>query len=462
MKLELQHIDNVYFLGIGGIGMSALARYFNHLGKSVAGYDLTKTSLTEKLVTERIEVSYDENVSSFPSRFKKGNTLIVYTPAVPLNHKGFQWLKENDYTIYKRAQVLGMVCNSAKSIAVAGTHGKTTVSSMVSVILKESSLGCGAFLGGILKNYDSNLIVPENEKQWLVTEADEYDRSFLNLSPNMALVTAIDPDHLDIYGTLEELKKSFSDFVHQIKDGGKLIVKKDIGIHNFNSGEIEVFTYSLNEEASYYAKNIKAFGDGYNFDLATPSGVITNVILNFPGIVNVENAVAASALAMEAGASVDDLRNGLSKYQGVTRRFDIRFKNEKTLFIDDYAHHPKELEAVISSVKKLYIGKKITGVFQPHLFTRTRDFADEFAESLDLLDMPIVIPIYPAREEPIKGVTSEMIIRKMKNKNVIFLKMNEIVPWILENESDILMTLGAGSIDNIANEITEELERKYV
>ncbi|NQU84673.1 MAG: UDP-N-acetylmuramate--L-alanine ligase [Mariniphaga sp.] len=458
----MQHIDNVYFLGIGGIGMSALARYFNHLGKSVAGYDLTKTSLTEKLVTERIEVSYDENVSSFPSRFKKGNTLIVYTPAVPLNHKGFQWLKENDYTIYKRAQVLGMVCNSAKSIAVAGTHGKTTVSSMVSVILKESSLGCGAFLGGILKNYDSNLIVPENEKQWLVTEADEYDRSFLNLSPNMALVTAIDPDHLDIYGTLEELKKSFSDFVHQIKDGGKLIVKKDIGIHNFNSGEIEVFTYSLNEEASYYAKNIKAFGDGYNFDLATPSGVITNVILNFPGIVNVENAVAASALAMEAGASVDDLRNGLSKYQGVTRRFDIRFKNEKTLFIDDYAHHPKELEAVISSVKKLYIGKKITGVFQPHLFTRTRDFADEFAESLDLLDMPIVIPIYPAREEPIKGVTSEMIIRKMKNKNVIFLKMNEIVPWILENESDILMTLGAGSIDNIANEITEELERKYV
>ncbi|MBN2773743.1 MAG: UDP-N-acetylmuramate--L-alanine ligase, partial [Prolixibacteraceae bacterium] len=270
MNLNLQHIDNVYFLGIGGIGMSALARYFKHLGKSVAGYDLTKTDLTDELVREGIDVFYDENEKYIPSKFKRENTLVIYTPAVPTEHKGYCWLKENQFTFFKRAQVLGMLCNPGKSIAVAGTHGKTTVSSMASVILKESSAGCGAFLGGILKNYNSNLILPENENQWIVTEADEYDRSFLNLFPKIALITAIDPDHLDIYGTFNELKKSFADFAKQVKENGTLIVKKGLEKHLINISERNIRTYSMNEEADFFAENIAPSEDGYSFDLIIP------------------------------------------------------------------------------------------------------------------------------------------------------------------------------------------------
>lgn len=441
--------------------MSALARYFKFLGMEVAGYDLTQTALTDKLISEGIQISFTEKISSIPSSFIKEDTLVVYTPAVPKSHKGYCWFSDKGYTIYKRAQVLGMICNASKCIAVAGTHGKTTVSSMASVILHESGQGCGAFLGGILKNYHSNLILPDNKKQWLVTEADEYDRSFLNLTPDIALITAIDPDHLDIYGDIDELKKSFAGFAGLIRENGKLIIKKGVGLPDWNPKYIELKSYALIDEADYYATGIELSDEGYIFDLNTPFGKIENIKLSFPGIINVENAVAASAIATEAGATPDAIKNGLAAYQGVARRFDIRFRNNEMIFIDDYAHHPKELEAVITSARELYKGKEIAGIFQPHLFTRTRDFADEFAKSLSLLDKVAVLPIYPAREQPIEGVNSEMIIRKIKNKNVVLLQMDEVVPWVAENRFEVLMALGAGSIDKVAGEIAKCLEEKY-
>lgn len=460
MTFDLQHIINVYFPGIGGIGMSALARYFNHLGKNVAGYDLTRTKLTDDLISEGIPVHFDDNISLIPSEFKKSNTLVVFTPAVPSDLKELNWLKSEGYPIYKRAQVLGMLCNLGNSIAVSGTHGKTTISTMTSVILKESSLGCGAFLGGISKNYNTNLILPETGTDWLVTEADEYDRSFLNLFPTIALVSAVDPDHLDIYGTLAEIKIAFSQFISQIKPGGKLVIKNGIDLSTSDLKGIKVFSYSLNEPADYFAENISIKGDGHVFDLVTPGRILKNMELNYPGLLNVENAVGAATLALEAGVSENEVRYGLSIYQGVRRRFDIRYRDENLLFIDDYAHHPKELEATITSVRKLYPGKKITGIFQPHLFSRTKDLADGFAQSLDLLDTAFILPIYPAREQPMEGVTSELIIRKMKSSDAFCLDKTEVINRIKEIKFGILITMGAGDIDKVADEIAEVLERR--
>jgi UDP-N-acetylmuramate--alanine ligase len=461
MTLKLQHITNIYFLGIGGIGMSALARYFYHIGKNVAGYDLTETTLTKKLVSEGIAIHYNENIKTIPDSFKKDNTIVVYTPAVPDSHLELSWFKQNDFLIYKRAKVLGILCNESKCIAVAGTHGKTTVSTMVSVILKESGVGCGAFLGGISSNYQTNLILPENDNNWLVTEADEYDRSFLNLKPSIALITAIDSDHLDIYKNIENLRKSFFDFTRQVKKWGRLIVKAGINFPELKSGDFTIQTYSLNEKADYYAENIQANGNGYRFDLIGPGNVIKNLQLNNSGLINVDNAVGAIALALSAGVSVDEVKSALALYKGVKRRFDIRFNNKQVLFIDDYAHHPKELEAAIMSVKKLYPGKKVTGIFQPHLFSRTQDFAGEFAQSLDLLDKAVVLPIYPAREKPIEGVTSHIIIQKMKNTDSIFLEIEEVENWLGKNDFEIIMTLGAGNIDKLADNIVGLLKRRY-
>jgi len=458
MKQDWSHISHVYLLGIGGIGMSALARYFLHLGKSVAGYDLTKTKLTEKLASEGMSIVYEESQSCFPSHFEKDNTLIIYTPAVPESHQAFSWLKKEGYTIYKRAQVLGMLCNSGRCIAVAGTHGKTTVSSMLAVVLKESSCGCGAFLGGILKNYDSNVIFPEHGEQWLVTEADEYDRSFLNLKPERVLITAVDPDHLDIYRNTSELKKAFIHFIRQIKKDGKLIVNKKVGLNHPGPQKVQKLTYALQAEADYCAGKIRLDKETYRFDLVTPGGIIPDMILNYPGLVNVENAVAASALALESGVTPEEVKKGLALYKGVSRRFDIRFRDENRVFIDDYAHHPKELEAFIQSVRKLYKGKKVTGIFQPHLFSRTRDLAEGFARSLDMLDTAVLIPIYPAREKPVEGITSGLIIRKMKNKNILSLEKDEVIPWAMNTDWEILLTLGAGNIDQIADKLTKELE----
>jgi UDP-N-acetylmuramate--alanine ligase len=461
MKQRWNHIRHVYFLGIGGIGMSALARYFKHLGKSVAGYDLTKTKLTEKLASEGMSIVYDESLSAPPPHFTKEDTLVIYTPAVPETHPVFSGLRNKGYAIYKRAQVLGMICNSKRCIAVAGTHGKTTVSSMLAVILKESSHGCGAFLGGILKNYHSNLILPERDDQWLVTEADEYDRSFLNLTPERVLITAIDPDHLDIYQNTRELKNAFVQFVSQVKKGGTLIVNRKVKWNHPVPREGKKRTYALHEKADYYADSIRLDKGIYRFDLGTPQGIIPEMVLHYPGLVNLENAVAASALALESGVTPEEIRKGLTCYQGVVRRFDVRFKDQNRVFIDDYAHHPKELEAVIQSVRRLYKGKRITGIFQPHLFTRTRDLAEGFARSLDLLDMAVLIPIYPAREKPMKGITSGLIIRKMKNKNALSMNKEEVIPWVLNTDWEVLLTLGAGNIDQIADRLTEELEATH-
>ena len=461
MTPDLQKIQNFYFLGIGGIGMSALARYFRYQGKNVAGYDLTQTRLTERLVSEGISVSYIDDESAIPSTFDRKDTLVVYTPAIPPGHFGFNRLKNDGYTFYKRAQVLGMLCNPRKCIAVAGTHGKTTVSAMASVILKESALGCGAFLGGILKNYDSNLILPGSGEEWIVTEADEYDRSFLNLLPDIILITAIDPDHLDVYGNLEELQNAFAQFAGRIKEGGKVVLKKGIGLSKPGSGKTEMFSYSLQEKADYSAENIRQENEAYIFNLVSPKEVIRDIVLNYPGLVNVENAVGAAAVTLEAGASPQDVRRGLSIYQGIRRRFDIRFRNNQVIFIDDYAHHPNELKAVINSVKILYPGKRITGIFQPHLFSRTKDFADDFAKSLDLLDTAVILPIYPAREKPLKGVSSEIIIQKMKNPDAVLLEKDTVPDWVMNHHTDILMTLGAGDIDKVADDLAELLKRRY-
>lgn len=460
MNLALQHINNVYLLGIGGIGMSALARYFKHTGKNVAGYDLTQTRLTEQLEAEGIPVHYTDDISLIPEAFKPGNTLVVYTPAVPADHSEYNWLKAEGYKIIKRAKVLGLLCDETKTIVVSGTHGKTTVSTMVSVILKHSSLGCGAFLGGISKNFGTNLVLPEPGNQWLVTEGDEYDRSFLNLFPTIALVTSIDADHLDIYGTYDEIVKSFTDFVNQIKPGGTLICKKGVNLKLANSGQVKVLTYALRDEAGYYATNIRLEDEKYVFDLKTPNGLVTDFSLTYPGLVNVENAVAASAICLEAGVPVSELKAGLAAYQGVKRRFDIRFRNEKILFIDDYAHHPKELEAIITSVKNLYPGKKVSGIFQPHLFSRTNDLADGFAQSLSLLDHIYLLPIYPAREKPIEGVTSGLILGKMEGKSVELVEKAGLIEKVLGDEPEILLTVGAGDIDKIADAIASELERR--
>ncbi|VAW15260.1 UDP-N-acetylmuramate--L-alanine ligase [hydrothermal vent metagenome] len=452
---SLHDIENIYFLGIGGIGMSALARYFKNQGKTVAGYDRTETNLTMQLISEGIDVHFEDAKERIPATFNIENTLVVYTPALPAGHAEYNWLKNSGFAILKRAKVLGMLCNEGKCLAVAGTHGKTTVSTLLAVILKESALGCGAFLGGISKNYGTNLLLPASEGQWLVAEADEYDRSFLNLTPDVALVTALDSDHLDIYGEFENIKKSFIKFISQIKDGGSLVLKK--GVLEEIQGEegLDIYRYSLNEEADFYAFDIQLHENSYLFSLATPWGMIPEIKYNYPGLINIENAVGAAAMALIAGVSPEEVKKGLSEYKGVKRRFDIRYKSGGKIFIDDYAHHPEELKAVVSSVRKMYPGKKITGIFQPHLYTRTRDFADGFAKSLSLLDVAVLLPVYPARELPIEGVSAEMIVEKMAGVETILLEKNDVLQWVENNEIEVLMTIGAGDIDKIADAIAE-------
>jgi UDP-N-acetylmuramate--alanine ligase len=361
----------------------------------------------------------------------------------------------------KRAKVLGMICNERSCVAVSGTHGKTTVSTMTATILSHSKAGCGAFLGGVSKNFGSNLLLPPEGSPWIVAEADEYDRSFLHLKPQLALVTSIDADHLDIYGDKEKITESFEQFISQIKEGGKLVVKKGVEL-DLSKTQAEVFSYALTENAGFNTVNLRLNNEGgyYCFDLKTPDGIIAHCKLNYPGLVNVENAVAASALAFLAGASADEIKSGLENYQGVLRRFDVKFKSEKQIYIDDYAHHPAELKAVISSVKALYPNRKVTGIFQPHLYSRTRDFAGEFAASLNLLDETVLVPVYPAREEPIKGVSSELIFGKMKNENKFLVEKSEVVELLRNRETDVVLTMGAGDIDGIGEQIIEVLKNK--
>jgi UDP-N-acetylmuramate--alanine ligase len=458
---NLQNIKNVFFLGIGGIGMSALARYFKYRGMNVAGYDRTRTTLTNTLQTEGIDVHYDDDIRNIPSRWNPAETLAVFTPALPYDHKELSWFREKTMGLLKRAKVLGMICNEKSCIAVAGTHGKTTVSTMTAIILQQTKTGCGAFLGGISRNIGSNLLLPEDDSPWIVAEADEYDRSFLNLLPQIALVTSIDADHLDIYGNKAKIEESFEKFISQIKPGGKLVLKQGVTLDTKKTNAM-VFTYALKDTADFYTINLQLQSEGgyYTFDLKTPDGTIANCRLNYPGLINVENAVGASALAFLAGASADDIKAGLENYQGVLRRFDVRFRNKSHVYIDDYAHHPAELEAVINSVKALFPGKKITGIFQPHLYSRTRDFADEFAASLDLLDEAVLVPLYPAREEPIAGVSSELIFDKMKCIYKYLVEKGDVAALIKEHQTEVVLTMGAGDIDGIAGEIIEVMKEK--
>ncbi|KAF0238912.1 MAG: hypothetical protein FD181_635 [Prolixibacteraceae bacterium] len=458
---NLLHIRNVYFLGIGGIGMSALARYFKFTGRNVAGYDRTPTALTDAMRAEGIDIHFDDDIRKIPSNWDPASTLAVFTPALPEEHKELSWFMERPIPLLKRAKVLGLVCNERSGIAVSGTHGKTTVSTMVANILNKTYRGCGAFLGGISKNFGTNLLLPKVESPWIVAEADEFDRSFLHLTPLLALVTSIDADHLDIYGQKDKIVESFERFISQIQPGGSLVIKKGVELNTAKT-PAKIYSYSLNQEADFTTLNLQLNSEGgfYQFDIKTPDGIIAGCKMNYPGLLNVENAVGAVSLAFLAGAAPAEIKNGLEDYQGVIRRFDVRFRNEKYIYIDDYAHHPEELKAIISSVKELFKGRKITGIFQPHLYSRTRDFSAEFAASLDLLDTTILIPLYPAREEPIKGISSEIIFNQMKLHDKHLVTKQQMLDILRNEKCEIVLTMGAGDIDSLAGDIIEILKTK--
>ncbi len=442
--------------------MSALARYFKFIGRNVAGYDRMQTVLTDNLQAEGIDVHFEDDVRNIPTSWNPENTIAIYTPALPDDHKELEWFRTQAIGLFKRAKVLGLISNEKSGIAVAGTHGKTTVSTMVANTLNKTQSGCGAFVGGISKNFGSNLLLPKEKSPWIVVEADEFDRSFLHLHPQLALITSVDADHLDIYGDKKNIVEAFGKFISQIKPGGKLVIKKGVQLNAAAQTSAEIFTYSIKEDADFAAINLHLNSNGgfYEFDLKTPGGTVANCKVNYPGLVNVENAVGASALAFFAGISFNKIKEGLEDYKGVARRFDIQLKNKKHIYIDDYAHHPEELKAVITSVKALFPKRKITGIFQPHLYSRTKDFAVEFAASLDLLDTAIVIPLYPAREKPVKGVSSEIIFNKMNLDNKYMASKDETLEMLKNRESDVVLTMGAGDIDRMVENIVEILKSK--
>ena len=449
----------IYFVGIGGIGMSNLARYFMSQGKRVAGYDRVETPLTRALVAEGAHIHYEDNLQFIPDEFlDKDSTLVVYTPAIPASHSELQYFRENGFTMMKRAQVLGEITKTSDAVCIAGTHGKTTVSSMIAHLLRQSTVDCNAFLGGILKNYGTNLLL-SHKSNITVAEADEYDRSFHWLRPWIAVITSADPDHLDIYGTPEAYRESFEHFTSLIRPDGYLILKKGAPVTpRVNSG-VKIFTYS-ETEGDYHAENIRIGGGEIVFDYVSPSGKITDISLGVPVKVNIENAVAAIASAQLCGVTSDEIRAAMHTFGGAKRRFDFLLKTPNLVFIDDYAHHPNELTASIQSIRQLYPDKKVTGVFQPHLYTRTRDFVDEFAQSLSLLDDVVLLDIYPAREEPIPGVTSEIIFDKITSKEKVLLKKAELLPFLKNKELEVLVTLGAGDIERLLPEIKEMLEKR--
>lgn len=459
--MEFKKIHKVYFIGIGGIGMSALARYFKHIGKYVAGYDKTETQITSNLKNEGIFVHFSENLNELPGDFiiNQEDTLTIYTPAIPKNHEGLSYLVKNNFKLYKRAEILGLITNNYKTIAVAGTHGKTSISTTTAYLFNNSAIQCLAFLGGISKNHQSNLVLPQikDTEPVAVVEADEFDRSFLHLSPSIALITAIDADHLDIYENKENIVNSFNQFVKKIKPKGTIIYKKGLTLLPENLPE-RCYTYALSEEADFYAKNLLVNNKGrYSFDLITPTGVIKDLESGVPGKINAENSVAAASLAHIAGLEDEIIRINLKAFKGVNRRFDFQINTEKLVYVDDYAHHPEELKAFIGSIKELFPTKKITGIFQPHLFSRTKDFADEFAEALDKLDELILLDIYPARELPIEGVSSELIFNKISIKNKQFSSLDNLIDTLSGKEIEVLLTMGAGNIDKKVMEIKKLL-----
>lgn len=448
--MNLDHITHVYLIGIGGIGMSGLARYFNVLGCVVEGYDKTETELTKQLGIEGIDVVYEDNVDLIPEEFRLTNleTLVIYTPAVPSDSKILNFFKDNGHKLYKRAEVLGLLSKSKYTIAVAGTHGKTTTSCMIAHLLTESGFPCSAFLGGIASNYNTNMLIADSHL--LVVEADEYDRSFLTLHPDVAIVTSTDADHLDIYDNREKLVESFELFINQVTENGFRIIRKGLVL----PADI---SYAQGEIADAYATESRIVNGEFYFDYHHGDFCIMNLHIGIPGNHNIENAVAAITAARIIGLSVEQIEKALSNFKGVKRRFEYIVKNEKSIYIDDYAHHPAELKAFFTAVKSLFPEKELTAIFQPHLFSRTKDFVEGFAEALSMVDELILMPIYPARELPIEGVTSEWLLDKVKISNKKIMNHEAVLEYIETKKPGLLVTVGAGNIDKLVHPLKEIL-----
>ena len=456
---HISQIKTVYFIGIGGIGMSAIARYFHSKGVKASGYDKTRTQLTLELEQEGIPVHYEEQVDLIP----KDTDIVVYTPAVPAEHAELVYYQQNGYKVVKRSDVLQMITENSFNICIAGTHGKTTITTMIAHLLRDSGYGCNAFLGGISVNYHTNFW--SNEKNVCVVEADEYDRSFLKLSPDVAVITAMDPDHLDIYGTAKEMENAFVDFSKNIKPGGTLVKQYGLKRGRDLKGPKKI-TYSLqNASADVYAANIKMMNGSYQFDVMMRDKMVDNVVLNMGGMHNVENSIAAITVASTLGIENEKIKSAINSFKGVKRRFEYIIKKKDLVLIDDYAHHPEELRALLKGAKTLFRDKKVTIIFQPHLYTRTRDLSDGFAEVLSIADEVILLPIYPARELPIEGVTSDMILKKMKTEHKRVMTKEELMTWITQHRSkrnkefgEVIITAGAGDIDMLVDPIKNELK----
>ncbi len=445
--MNLNQIHNVYFIGIGGIGMSALARYFQNVGKKVSGYDKTPTTLTDELIADGMDIHFEDNINLIPTDFYCENTLVIVTPAVPVTHSEWNYFVERDYNIKKRAEVLGIITKDTFCFAVAGTHGKTTTSSILGHILYESGADVTAFLGGIVENYHSNLI--GTGKTVTVVEADEFDRSFLHLHPNIACVTSMDADHLDIYGDKAAIEDSFREFADKVQDKGNLFVPKGMDLHGVS--------IAINEEASFKAHNIRIENSSYVFDVQTPTETISNIVFGLPGHHNLMNALMALAMAKTYGTSSDAIKNALATFKGVQRRFSYQIKTDNLVYIDDYAHHPTEINAVHQAVRELYPNQKVLAVFQPHLFSRTKDFVDDFAKSLSQFDEVLMLDIYPARELPIPGITSSWLLEKMNNKNKKLVSKEKLIEAILESDAKVIVTIGAGDIGELVPSIKKML-----
>lgn len=458
--MEIKDIKAVYFVGAGGIGMSAIARYFIHRGIVVAGYDKTPSNLTKQLEKEGMIIHYTEDVTEIPHACKDPKTcLVIYTPAIPAEHKELVFFREGGFEIQKRAQVLGTLTRTHKGLCVAGTHGKTTTSTMCAHIMHQSSVDCNAFLGGISKNYGTNYILSDNS-DYVVIEADEFDRSFHWLRPWMSVITATDPDHLDIYGTKEAYLESFRHYTELIQPGGALIIHTGLEMKPNVQEGVKVYEYSL-DKGDFHAENIKIDNGNITFDFISPIECVKNVELGNPVPINIVNGIAAMAMAQLNGCTAEELRYGMATYRGVDRRFDFALKNDRHVLISDYAHHPKEIFQSAKSIKQLYSNRKITAIFQPHLYTRTRDFYKDFADALSQLDEVILCDIYPAREQPIPGVTSKLIYDNLgESVEKSMVKTDEVLDLVKSRDFDVLVILGAGDLDNQVPKIAKILESK--
>lgn len=458
--MELKDIKSVYFVGAGGIGMSAIARYFLHKGLVVAGYDKTPSELTHQLEKEGMMIHYEENVNLIPEACRQPlTTLVVYTPAIPSTHAELKYFHDNNFVIEKRAQVLGTLTRTHKGLCFAGTHGKTTTSTMCAHIMHQSHLDCNAFLGGISKNYGTNYIL-STHSDYVVIEADEFDRSFHWLRPWMSVITSTDPDHLDIYGTKEAYLESFRHYTELIQPGGALIIHKDLEMKQHVQEGVKVYNYSR-EEGDFHAENIQIKNGTITFDFISPIEIVKNVELGQPIPINIENGVAAMAMAQLNGCTAEELREGMRTYGGVDRRFDFKIKNDRHVFLSDYGHHPKEILQSAKSLKELYSDRKITAIFQPHLYSRTRDFYKDFADALSHFDEVILTEIYPAREQPIEGVTSKLIYDNLRpNIEKKMIQKDDVLNFVKAHDFDVLVVLGAGNLDNYVPEIAEIIKAK--